>query len=176
MGVATDAGVEMRVTSAHSFTGRMCAASRWEESQRTDSLFQDPQAHKLAGSEGLSQSMGSWIMVPRTRFGDDFLRKFYATGARQLVLLGAGMDSRAYRMGLDNLRVFEVDQQTTFDVKEPLVRPCRRTPLAALPTPHADDLLSLCLVLRSFVTSPCWSSSVPSWRPSSASPVNGAVT
>ena len=51
---------------------------------------------------------------------DDFLRTHYAKGCRQLVLLGAGMDARAYRMGgLDELRVFEVDQKTTFDVKEP---------------------------------------------------------
>ena len=62
-------------------------------------------------------------MVPRTRFGDDYLRAHYARGARQLVLLGAGFDARAYRMaGLQDLEVFEVDQQTTFDVKEPLLK------------------------------------------------------
>jgi len=61
-------------------------------------------------------------MVPRTRVGDDFLRKYYARGCRQLVLLGAGMDARAYRMdGLPELAVFEVDQKTIFDVKEPLL-------------------------------------------------------
>jgi methyltransferase (TIGR00027 family) len=66
--------------------------------------------------------MGEWIMVPRTRYGDDFLREHYARGARQLVLLGAGMDARAYRLaGLEELHVFEVDQPTTFNVKEPLL-------------------------------------------------------
>lgn len=66
--------------------------------------------------------MGSWIMVPRTRYGDDILMKHYQAGCRQLVLLGAGMDARAYRMqGLAELSVFEVDQPTTFDVKEPLL-------------------------------------------------------
>eukprot|EP00966_Prymnesium_polylepis_P228316 5284102-Prymnesium_polylepis.1 len=66
--------------------------------------------------------MGSWIMVPRTRYGDDLLEQYYQKGCRQLVLLGAGMDARAYRVtGLPELRVFEVDQQTTFDVKEPLL-------------------------------------------------------
>lgn len=100
----------------------MCAASRWEESQRKDSLFFDPLARELAGNEGMAQPMGSWIMVPRTRYGDDFLRTHYARGCRQLVLLGAGMDARAYRMpGLEELSIFEVDQQTTFDVKEPLL-------------------------------------------------------
>jgi len=113
---------EMRVATPHSFTGRMCAASRWEESSRPDSLFVDHLARKLAGSEGMAAPMGSWIMVPRTRFGDDFLRAHYERGCRQLVLLGAGFDARAYRMaGLEELRVFEVDQRTTFDVKEPLL-------------------------------------------------------
>ena len=111
-------GVEQNVQTAHSYTGRMCAASRWIESNRADALFVEPQAYKLAGSEGRAQPMGDWIMVPRTRFGDDYLREQYARGARQLVLLGAGFDARAYRMSqLPDLAVFEVDQQTTFDVR-----------------------------------------------------------
>jgi len=132
---------ETRVANSHAFTARMCAASRWEESSRPDSLFDDPLAKKLAGDEGLAQPMGSWIMTPRTRYADDYLRLHYANGCRQLVLLGAGMDARAYRafapgadappdarsVTLDGLAVFEVDQQTTFDVKEPLVA---RAPLA----------------------------------------------
>ena len=116
-------GGELTVQTPHSFTARMCAASRWIESQRKDSLFVEPQAYALAGAEGRAQPMGEWIMVPRTRFGDDYLREQYARGARQLVLLGAGFDARAYRMaGLPDLKVFEVDQQTTFDVKEPLLK------------------------------------------------------
>lgn len=119
----SSARAEACVGTAHSFTARMCAASRWEETQRPDSLFDEPQAYKLAGSEGRASPMGSWIMVPRTRRGDDYLRQFYEQrGVRQLVLLGAGFDARAYRMvGLDELKVFEVDQKTTFDVKEPLL-------------------------------------------------------
>lgn len=109
------------VETAHAYTARMCAASRWKESQREDSLFDDPLAYRLAGAEGRSNPMGDWIMVPRTRFGDDFLRAHYERGCRQLVLLGAGMDTRAYRLPLTQLRVFEVDQKTTFDVKEPLL-------------------------------------------------------
>ena len=113
---------ERSVETAHSFTGRMCAASRLEETRRPDSLFSDPLAYTLAGKEGRAQPMGGWIMVPRTRFGDDFLRDHYTRGARQLVLLGAGFDARAYRMsGLPELRVYEVDQKTTFEVKEPLL-------------------------------------------------------
>ena len=112
---------ETRVANSHAFTARMCAASRWEESSRPDSLFDDPLAKKLAGDEGLAQPMGSWIMTPRTRYADDYLRLHYANGCRQLVLLGAGMDSRAFRLPLEGTKVFEVDSQSLFDVKEPLV-------------------------------------------------------
>ena len=132
---------EQQVTTNHAFTGRMCAASRHEESMRPDGLFSDPLGKKLAGREGMGQPMGAWILVPRTRRGDDFLVERYKShGARQLVLLGAGMDARAYRgfaasaggsgadvVGLPELKVFEVDQQTTFDVKEPLLRGERLT-------------------------------------------------
>ena len=120
---ANNAIQEARCTTPHAFTARMCAASRFIESERTDSLFTDPLAKKLAGQEGMDAPMGSWIMVPRTRYGDDFLREHYSRGCRQLVLLGAGMDARAYRMkGLEQLAVFEVDQKTIFDVKEPLLK------------------------------------------------------
>merc|ERR1719181_530903 len=105
------AALKARVKTPHSFTARMCAASRLIESQRRDSLFYEPEhiARNLAGDEGMASPMGEWIMVPRTRFGDDFLLQHFTKAqhpCRQLVLLGAGMDARAYR-----LVVFEVDQQ-----------------------------------------------------------------
>jgi methyltransferase (TIGR00027 family) len=101
----------------------MCAGSRYEESLRSDSLFDDPLAKELAGPEGLRNPMGAWILVPRTRYGDDLLQQFYyEKGCRQLVMLGAGVDARAFRMeSVPELNVFEVDQQTTFDFKEPIV-------------------------------------------------------
>ena len=111
---------------------------------RRDSLFKDPYARRLAGHEGMENPMGSWIMVPRTViithmhtcmvlrawlipfskvFGDQFIQKAYTEGNRQIVLLGAGMDARAWRMPeLPEATVFEVDQSTTFQVKEPLMK------------------------------------------------------
>jgi methyltransferase (TIGR00027 family) len=50
----------------------------------------------------------------RTAAIDDELGRALARGARQLVVLGAGLDSRAYRMNvLDGVRVFEVDHPAT---------------------------------------------------------------
>ena len=50
----------------------------------------------------------------RTRLIDDALVAALADGAQQLVLLGAGYDSRPYRIqGIESIRVFEVDHPTT---------------------------------------------------------------
>jgi methyltransferase (TIGR00027 family) len=52
--------------------------------------------------------------IARTRLLDDAVRRAMREGIRQLVLLGAGFDSRAYRLsGIGDVRVFEVDQPAT---------------------------------------------------------------
>ena len=58
-------------------------------------------------------------IVLRTRYIDDHLRKCIDDGVRQLVVLGAGYDSRAQRIdGLKGkVRVFEVDHPATQKVK-----------------------------------------------------------
>jgi methyltransferase (TIGR00027 family) len=46
----------------------------------------------------------------RTRYIDDVLKRSLEGGLDQLVILGAGFDTRAYRIaGMDQVRVFEVD-------------------------------------------------------------------
>jgi methyltransferase (TIGR00027 family) len=60
--------------------------------------------------------MRSWIlyMQVRTRVIDDALRAFVAGGGRQLVVLGAGYDSRVLRLPeLADVAVFEVDHPAT---------------------------------------------------------------
>ena len=50
-------------------------------------------------------------LISRTRFIDDLVKKNSASGVEQYVILGAGYDSRAYRLELpSSLRIFEVDQ------------------------------------------------------------------
>jgi methyltransferase (TIGR00027 family) len=55
----------------------------------------------------------------RVRYFDDFVKKFIDEGLEQLVILGAGYDTRAYRIeGLKGkVRVFEVDHPGTQKVK-----------------------------------------------------------
>src|SRR5208282_2568410 len=56
--------------------------------------------------------------VVRTRLIDDAVTDALAAGATQVILLGAGYDSRAYRIdAIRTTRVFEVDHPTTQAVK-----------------------------------------------------------
>jgi methyltransferase (TIGR00027 family) len=53
-------------------------------------------------------------LLCRTRFIDDAFRDALAGGCEQVVILGAGLDSRAYRIpGADRIRVFELDHPAT---------------------------------------------------------------
>jgi methyltransferase (TIGR00027 family) len=61
--------------------------------------------------------------VARTRFIDDAIRAAVDRGIEQLVILGAGFDSRAYRMdALESVSVFEVDHPSTFARKQDILR------------------------------------------------------
>ncbi|MBA4496339.1 class I SAM-dependent methyltransferase [Paenactinomyces guangxiensis] len=56
--------------------------------------------------------------VARTRLIDDHLTNALEKGIKQVVILGSGFDSRAYRIpGMVRIRVFEVDQPRTLLVK-----------------------------------------------------------
>jgi methyltransferase (TIGR00027 family) len=57
-------------------------------------------------------------IVARVRFFDDFVKKSIDEGIEQLVILGAGYDSRAYRIeGLKKIKTFEVDHPATQNIK-----------------------------------------------------------
>jgi methyltransferase (TIGR00027 family) len=68
----------------------------------------------LAGRGGPLTAFLIWMQL-RTRALDDMLRDFVASGGRQLVLLGAGYDCRAWRFRelLGDAQVFEVDHPAT---------------------------------------------------------------
>jgi methyltransferase (TIGR00027 family) len=79
-----------------------------------------------AGSRG--------TVAVRTRYIDDALAVALRNGVEQVVILGAGFDSRAYRVpGIDRIRVFEVDHPATQTEKKKVI--ARR--LGALP-PHVE--------------------------------------
>ena len=62
---------------------------------------------------------GARILIARTRFIDDRFTAALDAGSTQVLILGAGFDSRAYRFAdrLRSARVFEVDQPDTQQAK-----------------------------------------------------------
>lgn len=63
--------------------------------------------------------------IGRTRYIDEYVTKCIDNGIRQMVILGAGYDSRAYRIGglKDNVEVFEIDHPATqIDKKAKLIK------------------------------------------------------
>jgi methyltransferase (TIGR00027 family) len=67
--------------------------------------------------------------VIRTRVIDDRMRAALTEGARQVVILGAGYDSRAYRIpGADRTITFEVDEPATQEAKRRRLRRMIREP------------------------------------------------
>jgi methyltransferase (TIGR00027 family) len=73
---------------------------------------------KAAQIENLFPGLGSSICA-RVRYFDDFVTASVKSGIRQLVILGAGYDTRAYRIGSlkGTVRVFEVDHPDTQRIK-----------------------------------------------------------
>jgi methyltransferase (TIGR00027 family) len=105
-------------------TARWTASARSLESARDDCLFNDPWASLLAGPDGLA-----WLelhrnnvapMVIRTHYFDGFLQTAAQQhGIRQVVIVAAGLDTRAYRLPWPaGTRLFELDQPGVLDYKE----------------------------------------------------------
>lgn len=91
-------------------------------------IFTDPLAVRLLGvtadeltESGTTDSLGLVVgdrsrrlfFAARARFAEDAVAAAVATGVRQVVILGAGLDTFAYRNPLPDLRVFEVDHPAT---------------------------------------------------------------
>lgn len=62
------------------------------------------------------------FLVARSRYAEDTLRRAVESGVEQYVLLGAGLDTFAYRNPYPRLRVFEVDHPATQQWKRELLQ------------------------------------------------------
>ena len=86
-------------------------------------ILEDPFALRIIGPEAEiktrakanSRMAGSFraFMATRSRYSEDGLAEAYARGVRQYVILGAGLDTFAWRNPWPDLRVFEVDFPAT---------------------------------------------------------------
>jgi methyltransferase (TIGR00027 family) len=110
------------------FTANWVAAARARESIRPDALFHDEFAAALAGAEGErwmsnDEDRVTAYIALRTRFFDDqLLDAAVAGGLRQVVILAAGLDARAYRLPFPaGTRLFELDQPEVLAGKEAIL-------------------------------------------------------
>ncbi|HEY8473283.1 MAG TPA: SAM-dependent methyltransferase [Natronosporangium sp.] len=124
------------------------------ESRRADRLFADPYAAAFLAAapavlhranRGTLARLGiatgaafQTHVVIRTRFFDDYLLAAAAAGVRQLVLVAAGLDTRAYRLAWPaGCRLFEVDLPEVLEFKHRVlaaraaVPSCDRRPVPA---------------------------------------------
>jgi methyltransferase (TIGR00027 family) len=76
-------------------------------SKAATELRSDPKEH-----HGFSRGFRAFMAV-RSRYAEDELAQAVAQGVRQYVVLGAGLDTFAYRNSSEQLRVFEVDHPAT---------------------------------------------------------------
>jgi methyltransferase (TIGR00027 family) len=99
-------------------------------------LLDDPAVLRLLGQEWSAKILQhlSTYQAPaamhlrshvllRSRYAEDCLSEAYARGVRQYILLGAGLDTYAWRQppGLAELRIFEVDHPATQEQKRQLL-------------------------------------------------------
>ncbi len=114
-----------------SLTAAGIAISRAIESEKPEDerICYDPYARHFAPGwlyaltsffvkTGYAEWRGPGVMgflAARERYIDDILREKLADGLEQLIILGAGYDSRAYRFNglIEHVKVFEVDHPAT---------------------------------------------------------------
>ena len=111
---------------------------RWLETKRKDALFRDPLARVLVGDRGasLARHMGiaramQWSMSIRTWIIDRYIAEAVVDGIDMIVNLGAGLDTRPYRLDLPrSLQWVEVDFEHVIDYKADKLK--EQTPVCRL--------------------------------------------
>jgi len=137
------------MTTASSMSALTAAAARAAHLivDQQPVIFADGLAGPLLGDEaddliGYHRAHGTHVVlagartqvVCRSRYTEDALAAAVANGTRQYVMLGAGLDSFAYRSDLSaRVRTFEVDQQDT--------QADKRSRLAAARIPEPENVV-----------------------------------
>ncbi|MDX6739803.1 class I SAM-dependent methyltransferase [Actinocorallia sp. A-T 12471] len=142
-------------------TALMVAAARAIETHRADSLARDPYAEHFVRAAAAS---AGWPTHPeevpegddnplwgrlgryfglRTRVFDDFLLSSARSGVRQVVLLGAGLDTRALRLGWPpGQTIYELDREGVMAFKHGVLERVAAAPAATrrpVPVDLCDD-------------------------------------
>lgn len=157
-------------------TALMVAAARAIETHRADSLASDPYAEHLVRAAPASADwpvriedvpdgdanplwgrLGRYFGL-RTRVLDDYLTEATGAGARQVVLLGSGLDSRAFRLDWPaGSVVYELDQPGVLAFKTRVFAGLGARPAATLrsiPIDLRDDWAAALLAAGFDATAP----------------------
>jgi methyltransferase (TIGR00027 family) len=124
-------GVEKLETTGFSGSGvgqtcLLIAAWRAKEAEQIDPLFVDPIANIFIPPE-----MDAWVdevtqvsvstrhlISYRTRYFDEYLVRELERGVKQVILLGAGLDTRSLRLGYPSVSFYEIDQREVLIYKQ----------------------------------------------------------
>jgi methyltransferase (TIGR00027 family) len=135
------------ITTSVGSTALFVAAARGLEAQKPDPLAVDPFAEVFCRAVGgpwaavldgqapdhplKSEQFGQHFVTfqaARTRYFDAYFRRAAQAGVRQIVLLAAGLDSRAYRLDwAPGTTIYELDQPQVLEFKREAVAAHRAT-------------------------------------------------
>ncbi|TCK22541.1 SAM-dependent methyltransferase [Pseudonocardia endophytica] len=142
------------ITESVGLTALAVAAARAAESERREALVRDRFANDFVRASGHPMPTGTdgsgaaWtalvdMMAVRSRVLDDLLLRAVTDGIRQVVVLAAGLDARAFRVAWPaGTTLYEVDQPPVIEFKQRVLdvsgaRPaCRRR---TVPVDLRDD-------------------------------------
>ena len=132
-------GDSWEITESVGATALGVAAARAVETARDDALIRDEFAYLLVSAAGpqwaqMASSDPAWIgddeefrqlhdmsrdyQAVRTHYFDEYFHAAMRAGIRQVVILAAGLDSRAYRLDWPaRTTVFEIDQPKVLEYK-----------------------------------------------------------
>jgi methyltransferase (TIGR00027 family) len=130
----------------HKASGTATAAAAHREVEclkpKEKQIYSDPYAHAflepgitVIGKKRLPKKLALWLheqavpgvhnaLMARDRWFDDYLGECLQNGLEQLVIFGAGYDTRAYRFeqfATHHIPVFEVDHPSTQSVKKTVI-------------------------------------------------------
>lgn len=125
------------ITTSVGSTALFVATARALEAQKPDPLAVDPYAEVFCRAVGgywadvldgkapdhplKTSDFGEYFVTfqgARTRYFDDYFGQAVQAGARQVVILAAGLDSRAYRLSWPaGTTIFELDRPSVLDFK-----------------------------------------------------------
>ncbi len=131
-----------RLPAGVGLTSLAVADARARERDRADPLFDDPFAHLFVQAAGAAfdppdtggldiRAMRADYVSVRTHYFDDALLTASADGCRQVVVLAAGLDTRAFRLAWPaGTRLFELDVADVLAFKEPVLARANAAPTA----------------------------------------------